>query len=495
MMQRARESDFSCKFVASLFNKYLFFTRNNMKPFTILLILLCFISCSLRPKKNIDDRINEAIELQKNKQLEEAMEIYYQVLPEAEDLGKRSVICYNLGAMYLWDRIFDKAYDMFHQAYICDSLLKDTASMSRLLNRMGAALNNMQDSAGGEQLQRKALQLAHAINDSAILYDLYSQFEYVYQHLGQWDSVAHYIRLASRYIPADQSPSKQYAILGEVYRMKGDADSARYYYEKGMACPDMNSRLPAYFYSAQLELYLKNYQKAYEHLLAYTMSADTLYAQQKTTELEKLAYQHEAEMKVHMVKEKHRLYIGISILVLVTAVFIFLLIVQNLRKRKRIIRLEYENERKNLREKIALLKQNLHSENDEKEHLQQRMEEQIGQLRSISFRRTPIYRRLETLSAQNNKEKKHIKVMNEKEQSELKQVIFEIYRDYISQLQSQYPKLTEADLLYSCLASAGLSTFAIALCFGNSDTGIVAQRKRRLKLKMEAGEPDEASKE
>ncbi|RGX81336.1 hypothetical protein DXA68_01720 [Bacteroides stercorirosoris] len=86
-----------------------------MKLFTILLLLSCFISCSLRPKKSIDDRINEAIELQKNKHPEKAMAIYYQVLPEVEDLSKRSVIYYNLGAMYLWDRIFDKAYDMFHQ--------------------------------------------------------------------------------------------------------------------------------------------------------------------------------------------------------------------------------------------------------------------------------------------------------------------------------------------------------------------------------------------
>ena len=192
-----------------------------------------------------------------------------------------------------------------------------------------------------------------------------------------------------------------------------------------------------------------------------------------------------------MVKEKQHFYIGLGILVFVTAAFIFLLFVQTLRKRKRIIRLEYENELKNLREKITLLKENLHSESHEKEHMLQQMEEQISQLRSISFRRTPISRRLDTLAAQNSKEKKNIKVMTEKEQTELKQVIFEIYGDYICQLQNQYPELTEADLLYSCLASTGLSTFAIALCFGNTDTGIVAQRKRRLKLKMETEEANE----
>ena len=136
-----------------------------MKLFTILLLLSCFISCSLRPQKSIDDRINEAIELQKNNQPEKAMAIYYQVLPEVEDLSKRSVICYNLGAMYLWDRIFDKAYNMFYQAYICDSILKDTVAMSSRLNRMGSALNNMQDSLNGERLQKKALHLAYAVND------------------------------------------------------------------------------------------------------------------------------------------------------------------------------------------------------------------------------------------------------------------------------------------------------------------------------------------
>ena len=91
-------------------------THNPMKQFAILLLLSCFISCGLHSKKSVDERINEAIELQKNKQLEKAMAIYYQMLPEVEDLSKRSVIYYNLGAMYLWDRIFDKAYDMFHQA-------------------------------------------------------------------------------------------------------------------------------------------------------------------------------------------------------------------------------------------------------------------------------------------------------------------------------------------------------------------------------------------
>ena len=140
-----------------------------MKLFTILLLLSCFISCGLRPQKSIDDRINEAIELQKNKQPEKAMAIYYQVLPEVEDLSKRSVICYNLGVMYLWDRVFDKAYDMLHQAYVCDSILKDTSAMSNRLNCMGSALNHMQDSLNGERLQRKALCLAHAVNDEFVV--------------------------------------------------------------------------------------------------------------------------------------------------------------------------------------------------------------------------------------------------------------------------------------------------------------------------------------
>lgn len=67
----------------------------------------------------------------------------------------------------------------------------------------------------------------------------------------------------------------------------------------------------------------------------------------------------------------------------------------------------------------------------------------------------------------------------------LRVIIGQIYADYIEQLHTRYPKLNEDDVLLLCLQLADLSPFAIALCFGNNDAQIVAQRKYRMKSKME----------
>lgn len=164
----------------------------------------------------------------------------------------------------------------------------------------------------------------------------------------------------------------------------------------------------------------------------------------------------------------------------------FLLALQNQRRKKREEQLKYEAALQGLNEKIALLKDNLNANDREREALLQHTEEQIAHLRAVTLKRTAIGRRILLLSEQDSKDKRNVRVLTEKEQTELRKAVTDIYADETARLKERYPRLTEGDLLYHCLASAGFGTFAIALCFGNTDTGIVAQRKRRMKLRMEA---------
>lgn len=89
-----------------------------------------------------------------------------------------------------------------------------------------------------------------------------------------------------------------------------------------------------------------------------------------------------------------------------------------------------------------------------------------------------------SLSDQQKVDKKVRKVMTVAELDKLKKTIFEIYADYISSLQVQYSQLTEDDLLVLCLQEADISSLAISLCFGHTDTVALNQRKSRLKKKM-----------
>ena len=70
------------------------------------------------------------------------------------------------------------------------------------------------------------------------------------------------------------------------------------------------------------------------------------------------------------------------------------------------------------------------------------------------------------------------------EHEDLKNIVFEIFADYISSLKKQYPRLTDDDMLLLCLQKMEFSSLTIALCFGYSDTSTINQRKSRLKSKM-----------
>lgn len=105
-------------------------------------------------------------------------------------------------------------------------------------------------------------------------------------------------------------------------------------------------------------------------------------------------------------------------------------------------------------------------------------------LRIWLFKQSSVYKKILKLSEQKANNKKDLIVLTNAEQSRLKEVIMELYADFISDMKTHYPLLTEEDLLYLCLEKAELSNQTIALCFGNTDTHIIAQRKYRIKERM-----------
>jgi hypothetical protein len=120
----------------------------------------------------------------------------------------------------------------------------------------------------------------------------------------------------------------------------------------------------------------------------------------------------------------------------------------------------------------------------QKEQLINQLKKEKLALRTWLFQQTSIYKKVMSLSDQQQVNKKIRKVMAAAELDKLKKTTFEIYADYISPLQAQYSQLTEDDLLVLCLQEAGISPLAISLCFGHTDTVALNQRKSRLKKKM-----------
>ena len=109
-------------------------------------------------------------------------------------------------------------------------------------------------------------------------------------------------------------------------------------------------------------------------------------------------------------------------------------------------------------------------------------------MRNWLFKQSDIYNKVIKLSKQNVSSKKELKVLTDTEQKKLMETVLDVYADYISDMRTQYPKLTDEDFLYLCLDEAGLSPQTISLCFGNTDTHALAQRKYRLKGRMKGEE-------
>lgn len=276
-------------------------------------------------------------------------------------------------------------------------------------------------------------------------------------------------------------------------------DSARYYLEKSL----FHHRLGVipYWSLAVMEAQLGNFQSAYHYMDTLVIVWDSLNTGAELTEIQHLVYKHQTESQVKDEKMKFRKRIGIIVLVSVMVCFILILIFQNRLNKKdkqhalNKQSLKYTKEKLDVMQlrikenetNLALLRERENQNLDEiakKEVLIAQLKQEKLELRTWLFHQAPIYKKVVALSDQQKVDKKERKIMTSTEKEKLRSLVFEIYADYISSLQTQYPRLTEDDLLFLCLQEAGIPSLTIALCFGYSDTLALNQRRLRIKAKM-----------
>lgn len=70
-------------------------------------------ACHLSSHADIEEVFAQAADMQKNHQPTQAMALYFDILKETKDPYILSRTYYNLGSIYMWDRVFDKAIDAY----------------------------------------------------------------------------------------------------------------------------------------------------------------------------------------------------------------------------------------------------------------------------------------------------------------------------------------------------------------------------------------------
>ena len=412
------------------------------------------------------------------------------------DTKYRRLIYSALGLWYGNCGLNDKALEVLHQSLHYSFDAKDTAIAYINIGYI-YGMRNMQDSA--ITYQRKAVKYAMRSKDRSMILTSWHNLSICYRHFENVDSAVVYAYKVLQHLSYGNGKADAYYNMGDLYVDLEQYDSARHYLEKSLFLSP--SRSIPYWSLAVMEAELGNFKSAYHYLDTFVMVQDSLDNSELLTEVQHLVYKHQTELRVKDEQIKSKRIIRWIVFVSVIICFVVALIYQRWINKKNnqqaLYRqaLQYADEKQNVMQQrieenesaLALLQDRENQNLDEiaqKEQLITQLKKEKLALRTWLFQQTSIYKKVMSLSDQQQVNKKIRKVMAAAELDKLKKTTFEIYADYIPPLQAQYSQLTEDDLLVLCLQEAGISPLAISLCFGHTDTVALNQRKSRLKKKM-----------
>lgn len=412
------------------------------------------------------------------------------------DTKYRRLIYSALGLWYGNCRLNDKALEVLHQSLHYSFDAKDTAIAYINIGYI-YGMRNMQDSA--ITYQRKAVKYAMRSKDRSMILTSWHNLSICYRHFENVDSAVVYAYKVLQHLSYGNGKADAYYNMGDLYVDLEQYDSARHYLEKSLFLSP--SRSIPYWSLAVMEAELGNFKSAYHYLDTFVMVQDSLDNSELLTEVQHLVYKHQTELRVkdEQIKSKRiiRWIVFVSIIICFVVALIYQRWINKKNNQQALYRqaLQYADEKQNVMQQrieenesaLALLQDRENQNLDEiaqKEQLITQLKKEKLALRTWLFQQTSIYKKVMSLSDQQQVNKKIRKVMAAAELDKLKKTTFEIYADYISPLQAQYSQLTEDDLLVLCLQEAGISPLAISLCFGHTDTVALNQRKSRLKKKM-----------
>lgn len=414
-----------------------------------------------------------------------------------QDLKCRRLIYSMLGVWYGDCELYDKALEIQNQALLYSFSAKDTAIAYHNIGYI-YGMRDMQDSA--ITYQRKSVEYAMRSKDTSMILTSWHNLSLYYGRFENIDSAVVYAYKVLQNISDENKIFSGYFYnIGDLYIGLGQYDSARHYLEKSLLFSPSLSM--SYWSLAVMEAKLGNFKSAYHYLDTFVMVQDSLDASERLSEVQHIVYKNQTALEVKDEQIKSRKVIGRIVFSAIIICFVVALIYQRWINKKNnqqaLYRqaLQYADEKQNVMQQrieenesaLALLQDRENQNLDEiaqKEQLITQLKKEKLALRTWLFQQTSIYKKVMSLSDQQQVNKKIRKVMAAAELDKLKKTTFEIYADYISPLQAQYSQLTEDDLLVLCLQEAGISPLAISLCFGHTDTVALNQRKSRLNKKM-----------
>lgn len=434
--------------------------------------------------------------------LQEALAILH-AFPEEKEMKR--LVTSSLGDLYFDLCHYDEAYEVYKELYdVCET----DVDKSIALNNISLYHCIVGDHPMANSVQKDALKYAYQANDSNMMAisEFHASIEF-YQ-IGEMDSALVHAKRALTANNQKEAEPRYTQNIGEIYLAKREhLDSAMYYLSKETYSNPQDIVISLHR-MYEVEKLKGDYQQANFYLEEYTEITDSIYGQERNTEIQQLINQFNTKIQLReeqIKNEREKTYI--IFLFILCCIVIVIYYSHRINKKKTQEKIFHQN-LKAAQEKEASLQRTINdhrhfiavlqkdnsdlklSHEERLKEIQEREEtieilnhEKLA-LRTWLFVQSKIAKKVDSLASQSFNDKDTVKVLTLREQIELKKVVFEIYADFIASLKAEYPKLTDDDLLYLALCEVGYDTQTIALCFGFTNTHPINQRKFRLKERM-----------
>ncbi len=435
--------------------------KNCSTYLVLIIIILTLAACNNQAKNQDKARVlyEEGLRLREEQRSEEAAECFLKALElldnirANDDSPLRAQINDNLGALYLKHGIFDGAFDAHNDALQCFKHLGDSTGMMNAYRNCGRAMRSQEQYTLAKQYYDSAFCIATAINDNAMVSDLYLEMgrDY-YMETGDFVKGIEFVNNALEGGLNDNDTDIADMTLGILYYYSNDFNQAKTYLNKALRSERPGLKMSVYQTLYAIAYYEGDYKTAvyYQQLFSDNM----LESEQKQSgeTMQRLKSEYELKVQKNAMESLHRNHSLKMYLIIALAVIAFLVILLIIRKKvneNKIKALEKELEMRNkimLSNKVFVTAKNLG------EHLTS-----------------------DTLGF----------VLDDCDWDDFISLTDMIFNDFSKRLLATYPKLGKWDVRICCLCKNGFSNQVISILLDTQTDSFYKRKTRIRQQKME----------
>ena len=447
---------------------------------------------------------------------------YYQ---KAEELLEGStnyrllkVVYSQMGALFLFQDVYEEAMKAFKKAYQYNSYIKDDRGMILNLCAIGDAFTAFSNADSALYYYKKAYEQACKIDEKGLmdraqycLIDLYTQ-------LKQYDLAT--TALHTLDYSQSQNQIANCGIVANLYFQIGEKDSATYYYKKLLEFDDIYAQQTAHRGLAEIALKNSNCKEALEHIRQYDEWTDSI---QQITNSElvrkirsfynyQLREKENNQLRIKNTQQKQWIIYSIITIILLIAIYTAHMQYNKQREVQLKIQLaklkqvkEEQYQKSNLfieenKRKIAELEEALQISNKDSDAMRQLLLAQKQQilymnskieadqkeqsLAEIAFHQSDIYNKFQDAANGTT-------TIDAKDWEILRIKTDHCYKDFTARLRAIYP-VSDIEMKICLLLKIKISVTGISLLTGRSKSAIVSARKKLYeKTHGETGKPEQ----